>query len=164
MKDSHLPVRVYLSPEDLADHVLKDLTRAIEMDFPRLIDPDHLAVRFPAKVTWKEINVWNRFLLKFFVEWLYQLEQLAHQQFIENRTRCFVPEERLLAKLNDFAEKAHISFYFSGRQHIDRNQDTNSLLVLSGEAGSGKSSLLAAWVKRCHALCSSSGPLLSGSG
>jgi tetratricopeptide (TPR) repeat protein len=54
----------------------------------------------------------------------------AHQAFAESRVRIYVPQQRLMTALFAFAES-----------------DASATLVVYGEAGSGKSALLANWAR-----------------
>jgi hypothetical protein len=114
----------YETPEDLAALVALDLWEAIDRIFPASSVPDAL-----------------------------ERESLEHRVFMESRTRAYVEREGLFAQLDEFADSVSkveepeepVS---EGEQEEENESPPPSVRVVLGESGSGKSALLAAWLKR----------------
>jgi nephrocystin-3 len=115
----------YETPEDLAALVALDLWEAIDSIFPASSVPDAL-----------------------------ERESLEHRVFMESRTRAYVEREGLFAQLDEFADS--VSKVEEPEEPVsDGEQEEEnelppqpSVRVVLGESGSGKSALLAAWLKR----------------
>jgi len=117
--------RTYERPRDMADLVTEDLWRAINEVFPPSSVPDAL-----------------------------ERESLEHRVFMESRTRAYVEREGLFAQLDEFAD--NVSKAEEPEEpvsEVEQEQENESppppsVRVVLGESGSGKSALLAAWLKR----------------
>ncbi len=118
----------YETPEDLAALVASDLWDAIDRLFPISAVPDAL-----------------------------ERESLEHRVFMESRTRAYVEREGLFEKLDEFfllpnqAFRQETSADEAEQEEEDEPDSAPtppSVRVVLGESGSGKSALLAAWLKR----------------
>jgi len=116
----------YETPEDLAALVALDLWDAIDRLFPISSVPDAL-----------------------------ERESLEHRVFMESRTRAYVEREGLFEKLDEFVLLPNQAFRQEASVDEAEQEDESdsapaplSVRVVLGESGSGKSALLAAWLKR----------------
>jgi hypothetical protein len=115
----------YETPKELAALVTMDLWEAIDRLFPASSVPDAL-----------------------------ERESLEHRVFMESRTRAYVEREGLFAQLDEFADSVskveEPKDPVSDGEQEEKNESPPppSVRVVLGESGSGKSALLAAWLKR----------------
>jgi hypothetical protein len=117
----------YETPEDLAALVASDLWEAIDRLFPISSVPDAL-----------------------------ERESLEHRVFMESRTRAYVEREGLFEKLDEFlipsnqalGQENSVDEAEEEEDESDSAPAPPSVRVVLGESGSGKSALLAAWLKR----------------
>lgn len=115
----------YETSEELATLVAADLWEAIDRTFPASSVPDAL-----------------------------ERESLEHRVFMESRTRAYVEREGLFAQLDEFSDSSdevkEPELRGSEGEQEEENESPSppSVRVVLGESGSGKSALLAAWLKR----------------
>ncbi|XP_077983665.1 uncharacterized protein LOC144438489 isoform X2 [Glandiceps talaboti] len=144
-----LPVKFFKTPQELGQHVLQDWTDIIDTMYPEIGD-------IVAGMGGEQFQEW-----------------MAHEAFAETRRRVFVttPEiQSLYSKLDDFARSA---LEYPSTQSVGRSAHQNSstqsvsnggstmhnqlrqlkescqksVFVLTGERGSGKSSVVSNWLK-----------------
>jgi hypothetical protein len=115
----------YETPKEIAALVATDLWEAIDRIFPASSVPDAL-----------------------------ERESLEHRVFMESRTRAYVEREGLFAQLDEFAanvskaEEPEAPLSEGEQEEENESPPPPSVRVVLGESGSGKSALLAAWLKR----------------
>ncbi|XP_070559768.1 tetratricopeptide repeat protein 41-like [Ptychodera flava] len=142
-----LPIKFFKTPQELGDLVLEDWTNVIDTTCPDITD----LVR---EMGGEQFQEWT-----------------AHEAYAETRRRVFVTTpaiQNLNAKLDEFiepvirysmngTENAHKandhSNLLKGNRDVGTTENNKSMFVLIGERGSGKSSVVANWVKEfqdCH--------------
>ena len=123
--------RPYETPQELAAVVLEDLWEGINRTFPASLVPDAL-----------------------------ERESLEHRVFMESRTCAYVERAGLFDRLDAFAdapvadddEPSGENPEEEPDDQVPRQKRPPAVRVVTGESGSGKSALLAAWLARREAV------------